>query len=57
MNLERDLERPLDGNDPLVSGTSEAGACLLKLVFACLEEEEGVLTLLLEVKEESVSSS
>lgn len=47
MNLERDRERPLDGNDPLVSGTSEAGACLLKLVLVCLEEEEGVLTLLL----------
>lgn len=57
LNLERDLERDLDGNDPLVSGTSVAGACLLKLVFVCLEEDEGVLTLLLEVKERSVSSS
>jgi len=47
LNLERDLERDLDGNDPLVSGTSVAGACLLKLVFVCLEEVEGVLLRLL----------
>jgi len=54
LNLDELRERVL-GLDILVvlSGTSE-GACLLKAVW-CLEEEEGLLTELLEGKESSSS--